>query len=171
LAIVLYLVAILAGIFLAFFYKTLFSFSFHAIIVEKKGIISSIKKSFFLVKHNLWKVFGYQLLFYLVILEIDFSIKSLFALFFSALYFLLHFINSNLNYITFLTTSVNALSTPLNLLTMMVITPLGSIMITLLYFNLRFKKEGYDLELKLKWIQKNQEKGLERNVIYNNNSI
>lgn len=169
--IILYLLEILAAVFLTFLYKTFFTFSLHVLTIEKKGFISAVKRSFFLVKSNLWKVFGYQLLFYLTILAIDTSIRSLVALFFSLLYFLLRLINSNLNYLMFLYTSVNALSMPLSLLTFMVITPLGNIMITMLYFNLKFKKEGYDLELKLKSLQKKQETRFVGNARYDVNTI
>ncbi|MDP4090784.1 MAG: hypothetical protein Q8930_16160, partial [Bacillota bacterium] len=43
---------------------SIFSFSVHSMVLEGKGVFSSIKRSYQLVRYNYWKVFGCLILFY-----------------------------------------------------------------------------------------------------------
>jgi hypothetical protein len=67
-------------------------------------------------------------------------------------------LNIKQNYTTFTTLIIVYLRWPVTLLSWLVISPLGTIMLTLLYFNQRFKKEGYDMVLRLREIQKTDER-------------
>jgi hypothetical protein len=59
---------------------------------------------------------------------------------------------------TFLISAYSIARWPLNLLAWLLISPMGIIMTTLLYFNVRSRKEGFDMLLKLREIQKNDER-------------
>lgn len=149
-------------------YCTLFSFSLHAITIEGKGVFSALKRSYQLVKNNFWKLFGSYLLFYLTIYAINGSLNSLLAVMSSIVYFFLKFLNVQLDYSVFLTLVVSYGRWPLNILSWLVISPVVTIMVTLMYFNQRFKKEGYDIVLKLREIQKNEErKGIDEDALHN----
>lgn len=140
----------------AFF--TWFCFVVQAVAVEKSGIIGSIKKSFSLVRHNFWRIFWCIILFNLTIFAFKSSIDSCLALLTTIFYFLEKFLNINQDFITYVSTIFTMLRWPLSVLYTLIITPIGTIMMSTLYFNQRFEKEGYDLQLKLMEIQHNQER-------------
>lgn len=154
----------IAAIFLTLSYLTFLSFSFHAAVLEKKGVISSLKRSYFLVKHDFWRIFGSLILFGLTVYAINYSIESLAGVVIGLIYLILKFLNTAPNFISFFTDSLTYISYPMSLLAWMVIAPIGVIMSTLLYFNQRFKLEGYDLSLRLKNIQKYNERLLENHA-------
>lgn len=140
----------------AFF--TWFCFVVQAVAVEKSGIIGSIKKSFALVRHNFWRIFWCIILINLTIFAFKSSIDSCLALLTTIFYFLEKFLNINQDFITYVSTIFTMLRWPLSILYTLIITPIGTIMMSTLYFNQRFEKEGYDLQLKLMEIQRNQER-------------
>lgn len=159
--IILIILAILTGLALLFvilIYSTMFSFSLHAVVIEKKGVIAAIKRSFSLIRNNFWRIFGATLLFGLTIYAIQSSLSSFLTGILSLLYLLIKFLNVPLDYITFLNLTLSLTTWPLRILSWLIITPVGSIMTTLLYYNQRFKKEGYDMVIMLKGIQKNDER-------------
>ncbi|MBU3192307.1 hypothetical protein [Clostridium bowmanii] len=51
-------------------YVTIFSFSFHAIALENKGVFAALKRSYNLVKGDYFKILGCTILFYLTIYAI-----------------------------------------------------------------------------------------------------
>lgn len=140
----------------AFF--TWFCFVVQSVAVEKTGIIGSIKKSFALVRHNFWRIFWCIILFNLTIFAFKSSIDSCLALLTTIFYFLEKFLNINQDFITYVSTIFTMLRWPLSILYTLIITPIGTIMMSTLYFNQRFEKEGYDLQLRLIEIQQNQER-------------
>ncbi len=137
---------------------TLVSFSFHAAVIEKKGILSSMHRSYSLVKPDFWKTFGCLILFQLTVYAITYSIESLAGILTGLIYLILKFLNIENSFISYITSAANYISYPLSLLSWLVIAPTGVIMTTLLYFNQRFKLEGYDLSLRLESIKKYNER-------------
>lgn len=140
-------------LFVVMLYYTVFSFSFQVAAIEKKGPIASIKRSFILVKNNFWKMFGYNLIFILTVMGIRYSLQSLVGLILGIIYLVGKLFSINQDYNILLASLYGVLSWPINILTWLIVSPIGGIMSTLLYFNQRFKKEGLDMELKLKVLE------------------
>lgn len=149
---VILVVAIIIG------YISIFVFSVHAMVLENKGVIASIKKSYQLVKYNYWKVFGCVILFYTTVYAVQLSISSFIGLIISIFYLILKFLNFSPDFITFFTMVFNYIQQPLSMVSYAVITPINTIMLCLLYFNLRFKKEGLDMRIRLREVQNNYER-------------
>ncbi len=135
-------------------YNTILCFSMHGVVIEKKGVFASIKRSFHLIKNNFWRIFGYLLLFSLTVYAFRSTIESFFLVLINVLYLLLKFVNVEPGYIAFISTLTTIIRWPLSIFSWLVITPIGTIMISILYFNQRFKKEGYDLVLRLGTLKK-----------------
>ncbi|MDF2671873.1 MAG: hypothetical protein K0R09_138 [Clostridiales bacterium] len=159
--IVLIIIAILTG--LAFLlvilmYSTMFSFTLQAAVIERMKVFSAIKRGFSLIRRNFWRIFGTTLLIGLTIYAIQSSLSSFLTGILSLLFLLLKLLNLPLDYLTFLNLTISLTSWPLEILSWLIITPIGTIMTTLLYYNQRFKKEGYDMVIRLKDIQKNDER-------------
>lgn len=143
-------------IFLA--YITWLIFSLHTLIIEKKSVITSIIRSFKLVKGNFWRIFGCIIIFSLSTFAIRVSLDGFLAVIVSILYMLLKFLSVEGDYATFIGMIFVYARWPLSILFWLVISPVVTIMISLLYFNQRFKKEGYDILLKLEKIQVSEER-------------
>lgn len=156
--IILPVVFVLGVLFIILAYVTWFSFVLNALVIEKKGVFSSIKRSFSLVKNNYWRIFGCTVLFNLTVFAIRSSIDTLLAVISGILYLIFKLLSINEDFLTFFTAIYGYANWPINLVTWMVISPIGIIMTSLLYYNQRFKKEGYDIALKLREIQKNEER-------------
>jgi hypothetical protein len=149
---------VLAVVFIISAYTTWFSFTLNVIVVEKKGVFSSIKRSFSLIRNNYWRIFGCTILFSLTAFALRSSLDTILAVVAGVIYLLVKLLNINGDFITFFTTIYSYASWPINLVTWMVISPVSIIMMTLLYFNQRFKREGLDIALKLKVLQNNEER-------------
>lgn len=147
------LLMLFIALFVVMLYYTVFSFSFQVAAIEKKGPIASIKRSFILVKNNFWKMFGYNLIFILTVMGIRYSLQSLVGLILGIIYLVGKLFSINQDYNILLASLYGVLSWPINILTWLIVSPIGGIMSTLLYFNQRFKKEGLDMELKLKVLE------------------
>jgi len=156
--VVITIICILAATAIIIGYVTMFSFSLQVLTIEKKGVINSVKRSFKLVKNNFWKIYGCIVLFGITVYAIRYSIMSFWALITSIIFMLLKFFSVQQNFTTFLTMALTYSNWPISLISWCIISPLGTIMLSVLYFNQRFKKEGYDMFLKLKEIQKSQER-------------
>ncbi len=149
---------LLAALFIVSAYFTWFCFALNVLVVEKKGVFASIKRSFNLIRQNYWKIFGCTVIFSLTVFAIRSSIDTLLTAVSGLLYLVFKLLNISNDFLTFFKIIYGYANWPLNLLTWMVISPIGIIMVSMLYFNQRFKKEGYDIVLKLREIQKNQER-------------
>jgi hypothetical protein len=152
------IVFLLTVVFIIMAYITWFSFALNVLVIEKKGVWGCTKRSFSLIKNNYWRIFGCTLLFSLTVFALRSSIDTLMALISGIIYLIFKFLNISQDFLAFFTMVYSYASWPINLITWMVISPIGIIMISMLYFNQRFKKEGYDMTLKLKEIQKNDER-------------
>lgn len=139
-------------------YYTWFSFSLQTAIIEKKGIIASVKRSFELIKGSLWRIFGTTLLIGLTIYAIQNSLSSFLTGLLSLIYLLVKFLKLPMDYITFINLTFSMANWPITIISWLIITPAGTIMTTLLYYNQRFKREGYDMVIRLRNIEKNDER-------------
>lgn len=152
-------IIILLFVLSVFAYVTIFSFSFQAVAIENKGVFAALKRSFMLVKGDYFKILGCTILFNLTIYAITSSLQSFIAIVAGMIYMLLKFLNIQQELLAYATMMYNFLQWPISLLSGLVISPLLTIMMTHLYYNQRFKKEGYDILLKLNKIEKDYEKG------------
>lgn len=146
-------------------YYTWFSFTLHAAVLEKRGTFASVKRSFSLVRKNFWKIFGITLLIGYTVYAIQSSLSSFITAILSLLYLLVKFLNLPMDFLSFLNLTYSIANFPISILSWLVITPIGTIMTTLLYYNQRFKKEGYDMVIGLREIQKNDERKLSGELV------
>lgn len=165
------LIFVLAIVFVIMAYATWFDFTLNILVIEKRGIIASIKRSFSLIRGSYWKVFGYTLLFSLTVFALRASIDTLLAVVSGLVYLIAKFLNISEDFMTFFSIIYGYANWPISLITWMVISPISIIMISMLYFNQRFKKEGLDIALKLKEIQKNEERKQVSEVTEFNDSL
>lgn len=156
--IILFILVILVFIFGVQMYYTWFSFALQAAVIEKRGIIASVKRSFGLIKRNFWRIFGITLLIGFTVYAIQSSLTSFMTGILSLLYLLVKFLNLPVDFLTFINMTYSLASFPISIISWLIITPVGAIMTTLLYYNQRFKKEGYDMVVKLRDMQKNEER-------------
>lgn len=155
--IIITVLTVLVFLFVLQIYNTLFSFSIQSAVIEKMGIIKSINRSFKLVKNNFWRIFGITFLIGLITYGIQSSLTSFITLVLSVLYLLIKLLNLPLDYITFINMTFSVANWPITIISWLIIGPMATIMTTLLYYNQRFKKEGYDMVLRLRSIEKNNE--------------
>jgi len=169
--IILIIVVVLLAIISVLAYATIFSFSFHVMAIENKGVVASLKRSYRLVKGDYLKILGCTILFSLTIYAITYSLQSFLGIVASIIYIILKFLNVQQNLLNFATMAYSFSRWPISILSWLVISPLGTIMITQLYYSQRFKKEGYDITLKLNKIQKREEKEKVSEATQYNDSI
>jgi hypothetical protein len=103
------------------------------IIIESEGVFSGLRRAFGLGRKNFWRVLGINFLLWLLamVLTLPLSILlNLFANFWNPSYAL-----------------TTALSSLVNLVATLLVTPIQVCGLTLLYFDLRVRLEGFDLEL------------------------
>lgn len=169
-SIVVGVIIVIAALFVYYLFSTILSFSIYGVAIEGKGVFASIMHSYQLIKNNYWKVFGSLLLFSLTVYAFRSTIESFFLMVINLLYLILKLLSVKPNYLvfTYMLTSVGRW--PLSILSWLVITPIGTIMTSFLYFNQRFKKEGYDLTLRLREIEKRERNKVSEAFKYNNSN-
>lgn len=168
--IILTLIVIAISILIFYLYSTILTFSLHALVIEKKGVFASIKRSYELVKSSFWKIFGVVVLISLVTYAFRTSIESFFVMIVNFLYLVLRFFNIKPDYIAVVSFTLSIVRWPLSIFFTLVVTPIGTIMTSLLYFNQRFKKEGYDLVLRLREIRNKERKPVSESIRWNNSN-
>ncbi|WPC44565.1 hypothetical protein [Clostridium sp. JS66] len=156
LIIALLIIIIAVGIF--WLYATFISFSLNAVVIEKKYGFSALKCSYRLIKNEFWKIIGCSILFTVTILAVRVSLTGFIEAFLSIIYLIANFFNMQINYTDFIISASRYIEVPMNILMWLIIYPLSTIMMCNMYFNQRYKKEGYDMILRLKKIQKNHER-------------
>lgn len=150
------LTLLITGIVVAFL--TIFAFTSQAITIENVGPLKAIKRSWTLVKNNYWKVFGLSILFFLTVKALGTSMESLVYLVISIIYFIMKLLGVDADLIVVMNLINLQIQLPMRVLSLMIITPINTIMMTMLYFNLRIKHEGFDMRLRLREIQKDNER-------------
>ena len=134
-------------------YMTIHIFSIHAVVFQNTTFFKALSESRRLVKRNFWKILGYNILFSLCVTAIYYSFSSFVVIVGGLILLILKFFNINKDTIVFLQTFWLMASWPLSVLQQFFVAPLYMLSISLLYFNQRFKKDGYDLELRLEKIK------------------
>lgn len=134
-------------------YLTLFSFSLQAITLENLGPVEAIKRSYHLLKGGYIRLVGYNLLIFGSVYAINLSFEGFLGLIISILFMILRFLNVQQEYLLFFSSIYAQLQWPITILSWLIITPISSIILTVLYYNQRFVKEGYDISLKLREIK------------------
>jgi hypothetical protein len=109
-----------------------------AIVIEKKGVIDSLQRSWQLVRGSFWRVFG-------IVIVISLLIQTLILVPTSSLSAGIGFVFSTPE--TFVIRQ--SLLTIISYLLQTVVLPFNLIAYTLLYYDLRVRKEGYDLQLRV----------------------
>ncbi|MFL0248442.1 hypothetical protein [Candidatus Clostridium stratigraminis] len=155
---IVFILYILAAIFAVLAVLNWFLFSLHTLAIENIGVVNSIKRSFYLVRKDYLRILGASILFTLTVTALRLSVDLILGTASSIIYLLLKFFSVKQDYIGFLSMIYNYTNWPLSIIVLMVITPINVIMLTMLYYNQRFKKEGYDLELRLREIELKNER-------------
>lgn len=148
-------ILIILFIIVFFIFSTIFSLSLQSVVLEKLGIFKAIKRSLVLITSFFWRNTGTSLVIRLSIYGIQYSLSSFVMLIISALYFLLTFLKAPVTSLALLNLVSSLAGFPIQIIGALFIIPLGIIMNTLFYYNIRFKREGYDLSMKLGYIKEN----------------
>ncbi len=122
------LMLIVIGIPLFFFLLVIWSFATHAVVIENKGVFAALGRSRELVRGNWWRVFGIGLVFVLITIALVVPVIVL-----SIIVELLF--NPSLLVFNIISAVTAAL-----------LVPLWQVVGTLLYIDLRVRKEGYGLQ-------------------------
>lgn len=133
--------------------STLYMFSIHAVVLEKFYFFKALKRSRNLVKNSFWKLFGINILFSIVVSGITYSIYSFLGVIVGLIMLILKTLDVRESILTALLMAGNFLRIPIQLIFSLFISPLGGIFTTILYYNQRFKNEGYDIELELEGLK------------------
>lgn len=149
---------ILFLLFLIFSYFALFSFSLPAVVLERKGVLASVKRSFLLVKGNFRRILGSLVMIFLVLSAIRFSLQSFLLILTGLAYYVMKLLNISIEYTRFMGIVSLFTTVPMSLVFYLFIAPLPTLMITRLYLNERFKNEGYDIQLTLEGLKLNAER-------------
>lgn len=129
------------------YYMTIHAFSVQIAIIERAYFFKALKRSRELVKGRFWKTLGCFASSSLMITFVNISIYTIFGLIGGIIYLVLRSANISTEMLTMLLMLVNVVRIPLQMLISYFITPIVGIFTTILYYNIRFKKEGYDIIL------------------------
>lgn len=129
------------------YYMTIHAFSVQIAIIERAYFFKALKRSRELLKGRFWKTLGCFASSSLMITFVNISIYTIFGLIGGIIYLVLRSANISTEMLTMLLMLVNVVRIPLQMLISYFITPIVGIFTTILYYNIRFKKEGYDIIL------------------------
>jgi hypothetical protein len=124
-----FILLIIPGIWLA----VAWSLSFPALMSEGLGPVEALKRSYRLVKGRWWPTFGALLVMYLIVVVISGIVGVLFGA------TLIAAVDNELVAGTFFTIA--------NILSSLITLPLFAAVLTIIYFDLRVRREGFDLQL------------------------
>lgn len=139
-------------------YITCFCFTLQVAFIEDKGALESINRSFKLVKSNFKSTYGYFILINLITMAINISLQGVIGLLLGIIFLVLKLISIEIDYASFMYMVYGYSRIPINVINWIIVSPISYIMLTILYFNQRYKLEGYDISLKLKELRNNVEK-------------
>ncbi|WP_352419006.1 glycerophosphoryl diester phosphodiesterase membrane domain-containing protein [Proteiniborus sp.] len=138
------------------YFLTIHAFSIQVAILEKNYFFKALKRSRALVKGRFWKIFGCFISSSLTLAFINISIYAIFALIGGIIYAVLGSSNIQSEVMATLLMIGNIVRIPLQMLVSYFVSPISGIFATILYYNTRFKKEGYDIELNILRIKDEQ---------------
>lgn len=147
---------ILLGIALAVittYLATIYMFSVQAVVIDKLYFFKALKRSRKLVKNNFWRLLGINILFSIIVLAITYSMYSFFGVIGALVLLALNSIGIQEPTMATLLMIGNFVRIPLQIILSIFISPIKEIFTTILYYNQRFKKEGYDIELELEYLK------------------
>lgn len=127
------LFAILGLLFASLWLSVAWSLSFPALLAEDLGPVAALGRSFRLVKGRWWPTFGSLFVMYLLVLVISAVLGALLGA------VLIASVDSEV--------VAGVLSTIINTLSSLITLPLMASVLTVLYYDLRVRKEGFDLQL------------------------
>ncbi|WP_432403056.1 glycerophosphoryl diester phosphodiesterase membrane domain-containing protein [Wukongibacter sp. M2B1] len=142
---------------------TIYMFTIQAAVVEKLYFFKALRRSRMLVKGCFWRLLGVNILFSITVLAITYSIYSILGILGGLLYIVIKSFSSDESTMTILMMIGNLLRLPLQVLFSLFISPLTGIFLTTLYYNQRFKKEGYNIQLKLEKLEETEKTIKEKN--------
>jgi hypothetical protein len=125
-----FVLLIIPGVFLA----VKMSMTFAAIVFERKGPFRSIGRSFSLTKRNWWRTFGTLVIVFLLLFVINLAATVAFGAGLTAV--------DDANEVV-----VATVSTLVNIAIIALTYPLWASVVTVMYYDLRVRNEGFDLEL------------------------
>ena len=129
-------------------YTTTLCFAIPALIVERRGVIHAIRRSFRLVSSHFWRIFGIVMLIFTILFFFRLSVYAFVGMLGGLVALLVHFVAAGSEMFAF-TQFASILNSLVGLAFSIVFTPLSTIMMTLFYLNRRFETEGYDLSMAL----------------------
>lgn len=125
------------------------------IVEEKSGIIASIKKSFWLIKNDIRRVFWSLFVFQITVLSLYASLMSfLISATFIIMIIFVKLLETEYILLGMLVIPIYFLITIVSTVIMFISFELANIMSSLLCYNQKFRKEGYDIILRLMEIEK-----------------
>ncbi len=128
-------VLFIPAIFVSLFFNTKWSFWTQAIVIEKYNSTGGLGRSWKLIKGTFWRVLGFNLI--LSIIVGAFSAGPIFLLSLGTT-----FLPSPLFRLVLQSVATSAV--------VMIMTPLQFATLTVLYYDLRIRKEGFDLQMQMK---------------------
>lgn len=135
------------------YFMTIHAFAIHVAIIEKKYFLKALKRSRELIKGRFWKILGSIASSSLVVTFINISIYTVFALLGGVIYAILSSVNIHSEVLAMLLMIGNIVRIPLQTLVSYFVSPIAGIFTTILYYNMRFEKEGYDIRLNIPMIK------------------
>lgn len=135
LAFAVFCLGLIPAIVLFNFFQVKWLFSTQAIMLEAKGARAGLGRSWRLVRGSFWRVFGIDLITNIFIGIV--TLTPAYAISFTAILFPSPLVSTVLN-------------TTVGILIGIFVTPIRIAILTLLYYDLRIRKEGFDLELRAK---------------------
>ena len=133
---------------------TLYVLAIPVAIYEDLGMFKAMKRSRMLVKERFWGVMGRKLLIGLVVQGVSTSLISILGIIGAIAMFLLRNSMTSEGVLSFALVMGNLLRYPVQILLASCITPITSIFSLVLYYNIKFEKEGYDFEVNLFFMDK-----------------
>ena len=126
-------------------YSNIFALSIPVAIFEKRLFLSTVTRSFELLKGYFWKILGLRLLWALIVYLFSYSTQSLIV----TVIAVISMITGNLIDLGALWINTGTLQFYIALLVGILMGPMDGIMTALIYFNQKIKKEGLDIEISL----------------------
>lgn len=131
------------------FFMTIHAFSIHVAVLEKLTFFKALKRSRELIKGRFWRTLGSVILFSLVVAAISYSIYLILGFIVGIIFLLIGSSGIDESLLVTMSMISNLLMYPVQIVVALFIGPISGIFLTIFYYNQRFKKDAYDIELNL----------------------